>query len=176
MVRFAVETLVVKITRFVPAGGTAQTEPSRSFIGLFRMPNCGHIPQMLTLAITGFDADPNRVTDTLGIEPTSIGRLGEPLRSGRPRTFNGWWKDVEPERLVNARQHADAMVRMLDYLRGREGHFAQLRKEIEPRKVSIYGGLYIEVNQQCGVFLDPEQMRLLADCGVGWGLDLFADR
>jgi len=128
---------------------------------------------MLTLAITGFDADPNRVTEILGIEPTALGMKGEPSRSGRPRAFNGWWKDVEPERLVDARQYADAMVRMLDHLRGREDSFARLRREIQPRQVSIYGGLYVEADRQCGVFLDPDQMRLLADCGVGWGLDIF---
>ena len=71
---------------------------------------------MLTLAITGFNADPNRVTDILGIEPTSIGRKDELSQSGKRRIVNGWWKDVEPERLVDARQHADAMVRMLDHL------------------------------------------------------------
>ena len=131
---------------------------------------------MLTLAITGFNADPDRVTDIVGIEPTLVGRLGEPSRNGKPRAFNGWWKGVEPERLVDDRQHADAMVRMLDHLRGRESHFALLRKEIEPRTVTIYGGLYIQPDQQCGVFLDPDQMRILADCGVGWGLDLFVDR
>ncbi|HEV2676387.1 MAG TPA: DUF4279 domain-containing protein [Aliidongia sp.] len=131
---------------------------------------------MLTLAITGFDADPNRVTDILGIEPTSVGRMGEPSQSGRPRNSNGWWKDVEPERLVSASQHADAMVRMLDHLQGRESHFNRLRKEIEPLNMSIYGGLHVEADRQCGVFLDPDQMQLLANCGVGWGLDLFVNR
>jgi len=154
----------------------ADIDPARSSSGLFRMLDCGHSPRMLTLAITGFEADPNRVTDILGIEPTSTGRKDEPLQSGRPRTFNGWWKDIEPGRLVDARQHADAMVRILDQLRGRESHFARLRKEIQPRNVSIYGGLYIEADRQCGVFLDPDQMRLLADCGVEWGLDVFAER
>lgn len=130
---------------------------------------------MLTLAITGFDVDPNRVTEILEIEPTSLGRKGEPSRSGRLRSFNGWWKDVHPEQLVNDRQHAEAIARLLDHLRGRESFFARLREEIVPRSVSIYGGLYVDADQQCGVFLDPDQMRLLADCGVGWGLDIFVD-
>jgi hypothetical protein len=131
---------------------------------------------MLSLGIIGFNTDPDRVTNILGIEPTLVGRLGEPSPSGKPRAFNGWWKDVEPERLVDDRQHADAMVRMLNYLKGRENQFARLREEIEPSTVSIYGGLYIQPDQQCGVFLDPDQMRILTDCGVGWGLDLFVDR
>jgi len=139
------------------------------------MPDCGHSPRTPALAITGFDAAPNRVTEILGMEPTSTGTKGEPSRSGKPRISNGWWKDVEPGRLVDAPQHANAIARMLDHLRGRESRFARLRKEIEPRNVPIYGGLYIEADKQCGVFLDPDQMQLLADCGVGWGLDLFAD-
>jgi hypothetical protein len=58
------------------------------------------------------------------------------------------------------------MIRMLDHLRGRESQFARLREEIEPRSVSIYGGLYVAVDRQYGVFLDPDPMRVLSDCGV----------
>ena len=131
---------------------------------------------MLTLAITGFDADPDLITETLGFEPTSVGRKGEPSQSGKPRTFNGWWHDVEPERLIDAGQHADAMIRMLAQLHGREDRFARLRDVVGPEIVTIYGGLYVPVDRQCGVSLEPDQMQLLAACGIGWGLDLFADR
>jgi hypothetical protein len=141
--------------------------------GLFAISDSGHTSTMLTLAITGFEADPCHVTDILGIEPTAVGRKGEPSRTGKPRPFNGWWHDVEPARLVSAGQHADAMARLTELIRGREPRFAQLREAIQPTQVEIYGGLYVPVDHQCGVFLVPDQMQLLAGCGIGWGLDLF---
>jgi hypothetical protein len=132
-----------------------------------------HTLAMLTLAITGFDADPNAVTEALGIEPTTIGRKGEPSPSGRPRTFNGWWHEAEEQPLVDGKQHDDAMGRILVLIQGREDRFATLRTSIQPKQVSIYGGLYVPSDRQCGVWLEPDQMQLLAACGVGWGLDLF---
>ena len=128
---------------------------------------------MLTLAITGFDADPDSVTETVGFKPTSVGRKGEPSASGKPRTFNGWWFDADAQRLVDGKQHDDALVRILAQLEGREDHFARLRWSIQPKQVTVYGGLYVPSHDQCGVWLEPDQMRLLAACGVGWGLDLF---
>lgn len=131
---------------------------------------------MLTLAITGFTGDPSSVTETLEFEPTSIARKGEPSLSGRPRTFNGWWHDVEGNRVVDGGQHADALNRILALLRGREYQFGRLRATVQPRTVTIYGGLYVPRDQQCSVWLDANQMQLLAACNVGWGLDLFADK
>ena len=129
---------------------------------------------MLTLAITGFDADPDFVTNTVGFAPTSIGRKGEPSRNGKPRSFNGWWHNAEVERLRDGKQHEGALVRILALLRGREDNFARLRSAVQPKQVTIYGGLYVPFDKQCGLWLEPEQMQLLAACGVGWGLDLVA--
>lgn len=128
---------------------------------------------MLTLAITGFDADPDLVTETVGFEPTSIGRKGEQSPSGRPRAFNGWWFEADGQRLLGGKQHDDALALILARLKGREDHFARLRGLIQPKQVTVYGGLYVSPNDQCGVWLEPDQMQLLAACGVGWGLDLF---
>jgi hypothetical protein len=47
-----------------------------------------------------------------------------------------------------------------------------MAKTIRPASVSIYGGYYVSDEQQ-GVWLDPDQMSVLAACGIGWGLDLF---
>lgn len=138
------------------------------------MAESGHTLAMLTLAITGFDADPSAVTEALGFGPTTIGRKGEPSPSGRPRTFNGWWHEVEEQPLVAGKQHDDAMGRIIGLLHGREDRFATLRKLIQPKQLTIYGGLYVPSDGQCGVWLEPDQMQLLAACGVGWGLDLFA--
>ena len=43
---------------------------------------------MISLSIADFDADPDRVTAILGLEPTSIVRKGDPMRNGRPREKN----------------------------------------------------------------------------------------
>jgi hypothetical protein len=125
---------------------------------------------MLALCITGFDVDPTIVTRTIGFEPTSVGRIGEPSPSGRPRRFNGWWHEAESQRLAGGEQHDDALVRILENLNGREDRFAELRETIRPKQISIYGGLYVPSDAQCGVWLEPDQMMLLAACGVGWGL------
>ena len=130
---------------------------------------------MLTLAVTGFVADPDLVTEILGFRPTSIGRKGEPTRAGKPRTFNGWWHDAEPRRLVDGVQHDDALTTILSLLRGREERFARLQTELQPKEMTIYGGLYVPADGQCGIWLDPDQMQLLAACQIGWGLDVFAD-
>ena len=138
------------------------------------MAKSGHTLAMLTLAITGFDADPNAVTEVLGFEPTTIGRQGKPSPDGRPRTFNGWWHEVEGQPLVDGKQHDAALDRILALLHGREERFITLRMTMQPKQVTIYGGLYVPSDGQCGVWLEPEQMQLLAACGVGWGLDLCA--
>lgn len=131
---------------------------------------------MLTLAITGFDADPDLVTEMLGFEPTFVGRKGEPSQTGKPRTFNGWWYEAEDQRLVDGGQHDAALARILAQLRGRKDRFAKLWKSLQPKQVTIYGGLYVPADRQCGVSLEPDQMQLLAACGIGWGLDVFAEQ
>lgn len=136
------------------------------------MAESGHTLAMLTLAITGFDADPNAVTEVLGLEPTRVGRKGEPLPNGRPRTFNGWWHGVG-QHLTDGKQHDDALTGILPLLQGREHRFATLRTSIRPKQLTIYGGLHVPCDGQCGVWLEPDQMQLLAACGVGWSLDLF---
>jgi hypothetical protein len=130
---------------------------------------------MLTLAITGFHSDPAKVTDILGIEPTAVGHKGiETLPSKRPKHFNGWWREAHPDRLTSGMRHDAGLSALVDLLRGREECFARLREEVRPEAVGIYGGFYVPPDQQSGIWLDPEQMRVLAACEVEWGLDLFA--
>ena len=128
---------------------------------------------MFTLAITGFDDDPDHVTAVLGLTPTETGRKGEPNRSGRPRTLNGWWLEVHEATLTDGGQHAAVLNALLLLLRGKEEQFANLRQLLKPVSVTVYGGLYHRADQQCGVWLEPEQMQVLASCGMGWGLDVF---
>src|SRR5665213_1500761 len=128
---------------------------------------------MLHLAVTGFEGDPDEVTAILGLNPTLTGRRGEPSRSGRLRTFNGWWMAKGEERLTDGREHNDALDQILATLDGRAEQFARLRQTLSPTQVTIYGGLYHRPDEQCGIWLDPAQMKVLVDCGVGWGLDIF---
>jgi hypothetical protein len=131
----------------------------------------------LTLCITGFEADPDRVTGILGIVPTRVGRKGDLNPAGRPkpRPFNGWWYGAPEELLDDRIGHPLALDHILERLRGRADRFAALREQIRPEQVSIYGGLHLPAGDQCGVWLDPNQMRLLAECGIGWGLDFYFD-
>lgn len=130
---------------------------------------------MLSLTITGFDADPDRVTEILGISPTSVARKGEPGLSGRSSTFNGWWLDAHKEPLTSGADLDAGLKRILAHLAGHARRFSALRAELKPEQIHIYGGFYVRPDAQCGLWLEPEQMRVLAECGVGWGLDVFVE-
>ena len=130
---------------------------------------------MFSLSIIGFHADPSRVTEILGITPTSVAREGDLRPSGRPFDFNGWWVEVHPGKLTGGRAHSVALTKIIDLLRGRAAAFATLQRELQPREVTIYGGLHHHDDEQCGIWLDPEDMLILAECGVGWGLDIISD-
>ncbi len=130
---------------------------------------------MLTLAITGFEANPKVVSEILLLEPTSTALRGELGKSGRPRPANGWWLDVHPERLNDGTSHAEAISAMVAHLRGREASFQRLIEEVRPNSITLYGGIHFDANAQCGLWLDPAEMAVMASCGVGWGVDIFAD-
>jgi hypothetical protein len=127
---------------------------------------------MLTLTIARFDADPDVVTEILGLAPTSIARRGAARSSGRLHDFNMWHLELHPAPLADGREHANAIATLIGQLKGRESLFAELAKTVRPASMSIYGGYYVSGEQQ-GVWLDPDQMGVLAACGIGWGLDLF---
>src|SRR6476661_7535712 len=98
---------------------------------------------MLTLAITGFEADPARVTQILEIDPTNVAHKdGINPRNERERTFNGWWREAHAARLSTGGDHDVALSVLIDLLRGREERFARLREEVRPEAVGIYGGFY----------------------------------
>ena len=127
---------------------------------------------MFNLVVRDFEADPDRVTEILGIAPTRVSRKGDAGRSGRPRRFNDWSCGVEAD-IAGGAAHHTALNCILRQLHGREARFTDLREVIKPKTVTIYGALYKIVDEQCGVWLYPEQMRLLGACGVGWGLDVY---
>ena len=129
---------------------------------------------MFALTITGFDADPDEITDILDLQPTFVARKGEVSpQSGRPCRGNRWHLDAHPDRLFGGVEHDAGLTAIVALLRGREEQFARLRQVVRPETVTLYGGLYVDENGQCGIWIDPEQMRVLTDCEVGWGLELF---
>ena len=127
---------------------------------------------MLTLTIAHFDADPDVVTGILGLAPTSVARRGEPRPSGRLYDFNMWHLEVHSGPLVDGHEHANAIASLIGQIKGREHLFADLAKRVGPASISLYGGFYVSGEQQ-GIWLDPDEMAVLAACGIGWGLDLF---
>ena len=129
---------------------------------------------MFGLSINRFDSDPERVSDILDLQPTFVARKGEKSpQSGRPYGANLWQLDAHPDRLFGGVEHENGLATIVALLGGREQRFARLRQEVGPEIVSLYGGLYVREDEQCGVWLDPEQMRVLSRCEVGWGLDIF---
>lgn len=131
--------------------------------------------EMLVLTVNRFEADPSVVSTILNLEPTRIAREGavSPC-SGRTYRHNQWELDVHPQPLSAGGEHEAGLLAILALLRGRQVRFAQLRQEVRPEEVTIYGGLYHRRDQQCGIWLNPDQMRTLAECEVGWGLDIFS--
>jgi hypothetical protein len=133
-----------------------------------------HLGGVFGLSINRFNADPQAVSDILDLQPTFVARKGKvSSKSGRPYEANLWRLDVYPERLFGGVEHASGLAAIVELLRGREQKFARLRQEVGPEIVSLYGGIYVRQDEQCGVWLDPEEMRVLALCEVGWGLDVF---
>jgi len=59
-------------------------------------------------------------------------------------------------------------------LRGKEAAFAEVRARIRPESITVYGGVHHD-GEQCGIWLEPEQMAALASCGIGWGVDVLLD-
>jgi hypothetical protein len=130
---------------------------------------------MLTLTITGFDGDPQIVSDILDIEPTCVVRAGDLMRSGRVATCNGWWLEAGADRLASGADHDDAVKSLVRAVRGRAQAFQSLRERVRPKQITLYGGLYHQGDSQCGIWLDAEDMRCLGECGIAWGLDVFGD-
>jgi hypothetical protein len=126
---------------------------------------------MLFLSIAGFDADPDVVTKILDITPTWVARKGELLRNGRLRQTNQWRREARSNSGARGADHEDALGTLTSLLHGREAAFAELRKRVDPRSVEIWGTLYVDAYQS-KVWLDPSSMKLLADCGITWGLNL----
>jgi hypothetical protein len=143
--------------------------------GLPKFPDASQTSRMLCLAITGFDADPDRVTELLQIAPTYVARKGAVSRSGQPHGSNGWWLEATPAKLTDGGSHDTALNLIIERLGESAERFEKLREEIKPASVAIYGGLYQTLDEQSGVWLDPEQMRVLSACGIGWGLDIFVN-
>lgn len=130
---------------------------------------------MLTLAISGFVANPAAVTSLLGLQPSRTAVAGQPPAEGRGKTydFNGWWLEVRSQ-ILRSRgvEHAEALAEIVTLLRGRESQFQRLRHELKPTQIEIFGAMAVPWNEQCGLWLDAADMAVLAGCGIGWGIDL----
>ena len=131
---------------------------------------------MFGLSINRFDADPQAVTDILDLQPSSVGRKGEKkLESGKVQRVNTWRLETHPERLFGGVEHEAGLTSIIEQLRGRASRFTRLRDEIRPEIITLYGGLFVRHDSQCGIWLDPDHMGVLASCGVAWGIDIFIE-
>lgn len=128
----------------------------------------------LTLLIARFDIHPDEVSEILDLRPTSVTRRHAFGPNGSAPLHNGWSLSVGPEQLRDGGQHFDAFEKLLALLRGREQRFRRLHDEVHPEIACLQGGLYFKADEQCGVWLEPEQMRALVDCQLGWGLDVYS--
>ena len=127
----------------------------------------------LQLFVARFEADPDDVTNILGINPTSVVRKGDLLPSGGASRINSWASEAGLERLTNGSDHENALRQILSLLEGRTDRFARLRDEVRPQRIVVWGDLRIGSEVEA-LWLDPDQMKLLSECEVGWGCDVFA--
>jgi hypothetical protein len=126
---------------------------------------------MYFISIAGFDADPDLVTEILGIEPTWVARKGDALNNGQLRKTNQWRFATRSDPLEGGADHEDALKVLTRLLSGREAAFAELRTRTKPHSIEIWGDLNVD-DMQSKIWLHPSSMKLLAACGITWGLDL----
>jgi hypothetical protein len=87
---------------------------------------------MLCLTITGFDAHPDHVTETLGLTPTETALKGELSGAGRVHRSSGWWLEAHEPKLTDGDQHDRAVDVLVGQLRGKAEHFRTPRETINP--------------------------------------------
>lgn len=128
---------------------------------------------MLSLVITGFEAEPSRITEILALQPTHTHRQGEiSERTGRAYEKSEWCLAID-KRITDYEDHSHLMDSLIATLSSRSAHFKAMRSEIFPDDVTVYGGYYYDADGQNGIGLTVFQMSVLADCQVAWGVDLF---
>ena len=141
---------------------------------------CGHShfqicsPAMLSLMIADFDADPSRVTEILGLTPTTQRRFGERTPAGRPGHGSLWLYEVDSPEVRSGASHDAALKALVSVIARHSGPLGEVRRELNPKTMSITGGYYFDEAEQAGVWLDPDDMRVLVEAGVGWGIDLYS--
>src|SRR5690242_20032512 len=126
----------------------------------------------LQLFVARFEADPGEVTAILGLDPTSVVRRADALPSGGQSRINSWALEVGAERLSNGSDHEAALRQILSLLEGKKEHFARLREEIRPERIAVLGDLHVASEVE-GLWLTPDQMKTLAECGIEWGFDVW---
>lgn len=128
---------------------------------------------MLSLMIAHFNDDPSRVTEILDLVPTFSRRAGDLTPGGRASRGSLWLYEVRSPQVRSGASHDAALKQLLSVIASRSVRFGDLRRELNPKTMTITGGYYFEVGEQAGVWLDPDDMRVLAEADVGWGLDLY---
>ena len=130
---------------------------------------------MLSLLIVGFEGSPDRVSEILDVKPTFSSVVGDISScSGKPFRKTSWQFAIHDE-IGSGGDHSRAIAKIVAMLGGRTQRFHRLPDELSPQSIEIYGGLHFAGGEQADVWLDAAQMRVLADCGIGWGIDLVAD-
>jgi uncharacterized protein DUF4279 len=127
---------------------------------------------MLCLMITGFDGEPSRISEILGLTPTQVSIVGQPSPGGRRHRKSGWHLTLEAP-IRSGEEHQRLLDELLSQISRRQKQFAAMRAEMKPETVSIYGGLHFTPDEQTGLWLTQDQMRVLVECGIEWGLDIF---
>jgi hypothetical protein len=128
---------------------------------------------MLSLMIAGFNGEASRVTDILGLTPSLVRSAGELTPTGRPARRTLWLYTVEHPEVCSGHSHNEAVRSLLALIADRTERFVEVRRVLNPETMTITGGFYYAPDEQAGLWLDADQMRVLADSGIGWGIDIF---
>ena len=129
----------------------------------------------LSLFIARFPAPPHCVTALLDLQPTMTRTKDEPSRDGVESPINVWERDLFGEPVRSGSDHEAAMGKLMQILDGREAAFNQVREELKPERFLVVGEIELPHRKnrgKHGLWMEAEEMRASAACGLGWGVDL----
>ena len=124
----------------------------------------------VTLRIYPTNLDPDEVTRKMGVQPTSVQRVGDPMRlkSSKAITLAGWF--LCSEDAVESTNTLNHLVWLLDYLMSHEVALHNLQAEGHRMDVSCY---WLRKQDKGGPELTSEIMKQLAQLQLDIWFDIY---
>jgi hypothetical protein len=118
---------------------------------------------------SGFDEDPDEVSEIIGLKPDEIKRKGEPLDyiPGKLRNFHSWILIASKDKTINMEDQIDMIIKRLMPLKDKLVKFSEMsEKPFLNLVIKSYGGDRPLINYRADV------IKFLAEIGAGSCVDL----